>query len=230
MSSAPLPGARVTCHALAPAFGFVAVAILVPPPAAQNEPDMQASLSNAGEPERWTTFQEPGPPVGSVAVAIWPTILTAAQNDGEEHETSWRPVSRVMECHAEAPPVGFVVVRIGEGPMLPGPVAAQNDSEGQDNLHIANCGATLTTCQVEAPPVGSVEVMTLPLTQSTPTQSAAEGHDTSLKLTPGRLTTCQGEFAVGSVEVTTSPNWPTATHSLADGHEMPRSSSDPSTM
>src|SRR5947208_734775 len=85
--------------------------------------------------------------------------------------------------------------------------------------------STLATLQAPAPPVGLVELTTLP-PLSTATQSDVDGHEMPLiPLLPSTLVTVQAPAPpVGLVEVTTLPTLSTATQSDVDGHETPRSS------
>jgi hypothetical protein len=78
----------------------------------------------------------------------------------------------------------------------------------------------LATCQAEAPPVGLLEVTTLP-TLSTATHSDELAHEIASSLFPGSTwVTFQAAVPpVGSLEVTTSPDPSPATHSVADGHD-----------
>src|ERR1700722_20858979 len=94
------------------------------------------------------------------------------------------------------------------------------------------CGAD----QAATPPVGSVEVRTLPA-QSVATQKEAVGHEMPLRpyeLESTPVAAIQAAAPpVGSVEVTMSPALSTTTHSVIDGHEMFASAavgSAPSTM
>jgi hypothetical protein len=83
--------------------------------------------------------------------------------------------------------------------------------------------STSVTRQAEAPPVGSVEVTTLP-ELSTATQSFAVGQETASRpFSPSASTSVQAEAPpVGSVEVMRLPTSSTATQSFLDGQETPR--------
>ena len=59
------------------------------------------------------------------------------------------------------------------------PTATQSDVEGQETL-LSGPAATRAALQVDASPVGSVEVTTFPA-ESTAAQNEAEGHDTAVR-------------------------------------------------
>src|ERR1700677_3282702 len=81
---------------------------------------------------------------------------------------------------------------------------------------------TLAPVQVDAPPVGLVDVNTKPF-WSTAAHREATGHEMSLKLlVPSTLAGVHVDAPPsGLVDVTTSPSWSTAVQREALGHEMP---------
>ena len=130
--------------------------------------------------------------------------------------------------HAAAPPVGSV-----EASALPAAsTATHSPVEGHETprtntgpaLSVLFCvvlGSTWATTHAAAPPVGSVEVITLPAA-STATHRVVDGHETlviSIALSTSAAAHARGPPA-GSVDQRTCPARSTATHSAVDGHAM----------
>ncbi len=80
--------------------------------------------------------------------------------------------------------------------------------------------ATLVTVQAAAPPVGLLEVTTLPL-RSTATQRPLLGQDTPSALMPELVTVHAPAPPVGLLEVTTLPPRSTATQRPLVGQDTP---------
>src|SRR5271157_5007173 len=104
------------------------------------------------------------------------------------------------------------------------PTRAQSETEAQEAEKSPFSGGSLragtrfSKCQEPAPPLGSLEVRTSPLS-STPTHRLLVGQETSVILIEvPALASLQllAAPALGSVEVRTSPLWLPATQSRVD--------------
>src|SRR5207247_2433441 len=115
-------------------------------------------------------------------------------------------------------PVGSVDMRTL--PVLKS-TATQKLSVGQDTPDKPPAPATLVTVHAAAPPVGLLEVTTVP-PLPTATHSRTLGHETPFRLdAPIRLLSVHAvSLPVGFVEVITLPARFTPAHSVLLGHEM----------
>jgi hypothetical protein len=138
-------------------------------------------------------------------------------------------------AHADAPPVGSVVVATNPGypwhdmgpHAFPCPTATQNDPDTQETPVPSDaCGPSALgddgnagdILHALAPPVGSVETSIFPAI-STATHNDTEGHEIPANQSPVAVVLHDEAPAAGSVEVTISPPSPTAAQNDTDGHE-----------
>jgi hypothetical protein len=137
--------------------------------------------------------QAPGPPVGFFEAMTSPPTATR-QSDVEAQETAraWAPTPLTF-LQAFAPPVGSLEVKM---PLSPTTTHSEPAGAGQDTP-VSSLGAvysgsgrslTLALDHALTPPVGSVEVKTLPY-GSTPAHSEADAHD---RLVTSRLLIADG--------------------------------------
>jgi hypothetical protein len=84
-----------------------------------------------------------------------------------------------VEVHAAAPPVGFVDVHTVPRPKLSS-AATHRETDGQETLDRLARRCIKLSLQVEAPPVGLVEVTTSPMS-STATHKEGDGHETLVR-------------------------------------------------
>lgn len=121
--------------------------------------------------------------------------------------------------HPKAPPVGFNDWR--KSPSL----SPTTQVDGAQPMAVKVCGSPplrSVVVHAPAPPVGSVEVTTLP-SELTAAQSSAEGQDTPSKPSrPLRLVVVQAPMPLaGSTEVRTLPASSTAAQNSVDAQDTP---------
>ena len=170
----------------------------------------------------------PGPPIGLVEVTT-ALLSTATHSEVDVQEMPNRLALPSTFCsfHADVPPSGFVDVITFPAPST----AAQNVMVGHDTLAIPKnpgCGSTFSIRH--RPPAGSIETKMRPWRSAT-THNEVDGHETpdnadakigSALDTGSSTVTFQADAPpAGSVEVSTSPAAPTATHRDTAGQDRP---------
>jgi hypothetical protein len=168
-----------------------------------------------------TAVQPDAPAAGLAALKMTPPpppapppVTTHSDTDGHDTPNRRSPALRTAVDHADAPPVGSVLVTTRPLSLI----ATQSAADGQETSTKPNAlEMTLVAAQADFPPVGSLLVKTLPAL-STATHKTSDGHDTPVIAFP--TSACATFHACdGSVEVTMLPALSTATHNPADGHE-----------
>src|SRR5436305_2978116 len=138
--------------------------------ATQRESDGQVAAVSCTEPPPRLAGQAEAGPVGSVETIRLPSTLPLTQSAGEGQEMPNRLPGMPGNCTCcQAPGSGLVELRtspasVGSGLMLSpsSPTATQNAGEGQEMPRSSSGPGSWVTVQADAPPVGLVEVATLP--------------------------------------------------------------------
>ena len=152
---------------------------------------------------RWAMLQAEAPPAGSVDVRTCPKPSIATHSETDGHDKSMMPIqSTEAPTHDDASP-GCAEVATCPDPST----ATQDSADGQATAVRPLVPSTLAVTQVDAPPVGLVELLALP-TRSIATHSDGDGHEipSNRPFTGSRNEKLQaGAPPVGSSEISSPP-------------------------
>jgi hypothetical protein len=223
VSSLP-PGGLTTCHAVEPPVGFVAVITL------PKKSPVTHSVVNGHEissrPWEVFAFARVHPPV-----AAWAELITFPRSsvathvvDAGAHETPCRlsvVASACVTVHAAV--VGLVVVTT----LPPSSIATQSVTDAHETFRRKLEVSTGT--DAHAPPAAGFVDLYTRWSSATAMHNVVDGQETPATLVfgPAMLVGFHAYASpVGCVVVTTWPRSPTATHSVADGHDASRRSGE----